>query len=233
MSDDPTSTTCARCGASFTPRADLLERFPGWRPKECPSCYRKGGGGGAAGDARDGGSKAAGRRRGPGGRPRTGIEENLPIARVLERYTGGPTSGVFTDGAASPNPGPGGWGAVYVVDGEVVDQAYGSEPHTTNNRMELTALLHGIELVPEGTPATVHTDSNLAVRTVNEWAAGWAARGWKRKTGPVENLDLVRPLYELASRRPEIELVWIKAHAGNRWNEYADSLATAWARDEL
>jgi ribonuclease HI len=140
---------------------------------------------------------------------------------------------VFTDGAASPNPGPGGWGAVYVVDGEVVDQAHGAEPHTTNNRMELTALLHGIELVPVGIPARVHTDSNLAVRTVNEWAAGWERRGWKRKTGPVENLDLVRPLYELVRSRPEIELVWIKAHAGNRWNEYADSLATAYARDEL
>jgi ribonuclease HI len=115
----------------------------------------------------------------------------------------------------------------------VIDQAYGSEPHTTNNRMELTALLHGIELVPEGTPATVYSDSNLAVRTINEWATGWAARGWRRKTGPVENLDLVQPLHELASRRPEIELRWIRAHAGNRWNEYADSLATAWARDVL
>ena len=139
---------------------------------------------------------------------------------------------MFTDGSASPNPGPGGWGAVYVVDGEVVDQAHGSEPHTTNNRMELTALLHGIELVPAGTPAVVYSDSNLAVRTVNEWAAGWAARGWRRKTGPVENLDLVQPLYEAVRERPELELRWIKAHAGNRWNEYADSLATAYARDQ-
>jgi ribonuclease HI len=122
---------------------------------------------------------------------------------------------------------------VYVADGEVIDHAYGSAPHTTNNRMELTAILHGIELVPVGTPATVYSDSNLAVRTLNEWAAGWAARGWTRKTGPVENLDLVRPLYELVSARPEIEVVWIRAHAGNRWNEYADSLATAYARDEL
>jgi ribonuclease HI len=226
MSDRPVSLTCARCGGSFTPRAELLERYPGWRPKECPACFRQGSAGGA------GAGRGSGGRR-PGGRPRGGIEENLRVAEVLERYTEGPDSGVFTDGAASPNPGPGGWGAVYVVDGVVVDQAHGAEPHTTNNRMELTALLHGIELVPEGTPATVYTDSNLAVRTVNEWAAGWAARGWRRKTGVVENLDLVKPLFELVSRRPEIELVWIKAHAGNRWNEYADSLATAYARDEL
>jgi ribonuclease HI len=99
--------------------------------------------------------------------------------------------------------------------------------------MELTAVLHGVELVPTGTPAVVYSDSNLVVRTINEWAAGWAARGWKRKTGPVENLDLVQPLYERVSARPELELRWIKAHVGNRWNEYADALATAYARDRL
>jgi ribonuclease HI len=135
-------------------------------------------------------------------------------------------SGVYTDGSATPNPGPGGWAAVYVVDGEVIAQRTGSEPHTTNNRMELTALLHGLELVPEGTPAVVYSDSNLAVRTVNEWAAGWERRGWRRRTGPVENLDLVRPLFEAVRARPEIELRWIKAHAGHRWNELADRLAT-------
>jgi ribonuclease HI len=242
MSDAPPTLTCARCGTSFTPRADLLERFPGWTPKECPACFRSGGrgpanrstgerpegarAGGGRGGRRGGGNGSRGGRRGP-------IEEHLTVAEVLERYTAGPDSGVFTDGAASPNPGPGGWGAVYVVDGEVIDHAYGSEAHTTNNRMELTAILHGIELVPVGTPATVYSDSNLAVRTLNEWAAGWAARGWKRRTGPVENLDLVQPLYALVTARPEIEVVWIRAHAGNRWNEYADSLATAYARDEL
>jgi ribonuclease HI len=207
-------------------RAELRERYRGWRPKECPSCYR-------AGAAKTSSQGSGGRSSGARRSSRGPIEENLTLAEVLVKYQDGPDSGVFTDGAASPNPGPGGWGAVYVVDGEVIDHAYGSDPDTTNNRMELTALLHGIELVPEGTAATVYTDSNLAVRTVNEWAAGWAKRGWKRKTGPVENLDLVRPLYELTQRRPEIQLVWIKAHAGNRWNEYADSLATAYARDEL
>ena len=155
------------------------------------------------------------------------------MAEVLDRYIEGPTDGVFTDGSASPNPGPGGWGAVYVVGGEIVDQAYGHERHTTNNRMELTALLHGVELVPEGTSAVVYTDSNIAVRTITEWAAGWERNGWRRKRGPVENLDLVRPLYERFRARPELELRWIKAHAGNRWNEYADSLATAYAREEL
>lgn len=209
--------TCATCGAGFTPSPQLLERFPGWQPRECPSCYRAS-------------------RRGGGGGNRRGAADAGPaptLDEVLERYTQGPDTGVFTDGAASPNPGPGGWGAVWVVDGEIRARDHGHEPHTTNNRMELTALHRGIELVPPGTPATVYSDSNLVVRTVTEWAPGWERRGWRRRTGPVENLDLVRPLYELVRSRPEIEVSWIRAHAGNRWNEYADALATAWARERL
>ncbi|MEX0869193.1 MAG: ribonuclease H [Nitriliruptoraceae bacterium] len=143
------------------------------------------------------------------------------------------SSGVFTDGSAIPNPGPGGWGAVYVVDDEIVDEAWGSAPNTTNNRMELTALLRGIELVPVGIAATLYSDSNLAVRTVNEWAPGWERRGWRRKTGPVENLDLVRALLEALRQRPELTVAWIKAHAGHRWNEHADRLANDAARREV
>lgn len=216
---------CVDCGQAFEPPASLLERFPGWTPKRCRHCHR-----------------ASNSSNGPSGRQGSGRsdevttasgEQMLTLAEVLQRYDGGPDTGVFTDGSAIPNPGPGGWGAVYVVDGVVIDQSYGHDPHTTNNRMELTALLAGTELVPAGTPARIHTDSNLVVRTVNEWAAGWARNGWRRKRGPVENLDLVRPLYERLQSRPELEVVWIKAHAGYRWNEYADALATAWARDEL
>jgi ribonuclease HI len=214
--------TCGTCGRSFTLSEDLQARYPGWAPEECPSCYRKA-------RARGSGGGGGGRGRSSGG----AVEENLTLAEVLERYTGGPDTGVFTDGSANPNPGPGGWGAVYVVEGEVVAQDHGAEAHTTNNRMELTALIRGAALVPEGAPTRVHTDSRLAVDTITTWAAGWEARGWKRKTGPVENLDLVREAYELYSSRPELELVWIKAHAGNRWNEYADSLSTAYSRDEL
>jgi len=211
---------CERCGTSFRPPQSLLERFPGWQPKTCPRCHRASTASGGGGGDRPAVAPGA-------------VEDLLTVAEVLARYHDGPSSGVFTDGSATPNPGPGGWGAVYVVDGEVVAQDHGHQPNTTNNRMELTALLKGIELVPPGTPAIVYSDSNLAVRTVSEWAAGWARRGWKRKTGPVENLDLVKPLFEAFQRRPELEIRWIKAHAGNRWNEYADSLATAYARDEL
>ena len=122
---------------------------------------------------------------------------------------------------------------MYVVDGEIIAQDHGHEPDTTNNRMELAALLAGAELVPEGEKATVYSDSNLAVRTVNEWAEGWEKRGWKRKTGPVENLDLVKKVYYVFRRRPELQLQWIRAHDGSRWNEYADALATAWQREEI
>ena len=141
-----------------------------------------------------------------------------------------PGSGVFTDGGASPNPGPGGWGAVYVVGGEIVAERHGHDPATTNNRMELTALIEGAALVPEGMAATVYSDSNLAVRTINEWAAGWEKRGWKRKTGPVENLDLVQKAYRVFKRRPELTLEWVKGHAGVTWNEYADALANRWRK---
>jgi ribonuclease HI len=210
--------TCSRCGRTFTVPAHLAERYPGWTPDRCTSCWRGSG-------TRSGG--------GGGARRSAAREANLTLAQVLETYADGPDTGVFTDGAASPNPGPGGWGAVYVVDGDIVAQDHGHDPDTTNNRMELTAAIRGAALVPEGTPATIYSDSNLVVQTVNQWAAGWERRGWKRKTGPVTNLDLVKELYYMLQQRPELELEWIKAHAGSRWNEYADALATAYARDEL
>lgn len=138
-----------------------------------------------------------------------------------------PSTGVFTDGSATPNPGVGGWGAVYVIDDEIVGELNGGVPSTTNNRMELTALLRGLELVPAGHPVTLYSDSQLAVRTLTEWAFAWEARGWRRSRGPVENLDLVQPLFEQVRARPELRVAWIRAHVGHRWNEYADRLAAA------
>ncbi len=141
------------------------------------------------------------------------------------RSDAGPVTGVFTDGSAVPNPGPGGWGAVYVVDNEVIAEAFGFGGETTNNRMELTALIRAVDLVPTGRSTTVYSDSSLAVRTINEWAGAWERRGWKRKSGPVENLDLVKQVYTAFKRRPELTVTWIKAHVGFTWNEYADELA--------
>ena len=166
----------------------------------------------------------------PGWNPKEcrSCRDTSPSRRAPTPSGGDPQTGVFTDGGCVPNPGPGGWGAVYVVDGEIVAEKHGHDPDTTNNRMELTALIEGSRLVPEGTGVTVYSDSNLAVRTINEWAAGWEARGWKRKTGPVENVDLVRQAYGAYRKRPELDLKWIKAHVGFTWNEYADRLANRW-----
>lgn len=185
--------TCRDCGDSFELPQAVLDRYPGWTPRQCRTC----------------------RDQAPA--KRGGVSPTTPAED--------PTDGVFTDGSADPNPGVGGWGAVWVRNGEIVDERFGGEADTTNNRMELKALIEGAGMVPAGTPAILWSDSNLAVRTVNEWAAGWARRGWKRKTGPVQNLDLVQELYHLLADRPELEVRWIKAHAGHEWNEYADELA--------
>jgi ribonuclease HI len=224
--------TCATCATTFSLPQKVVDKYPGWTPSTCRSC--RDGKGGSTGSTRSAGGRSSGSRS-SGGRKRgtSSREENLPLAEVLARYSGGPDTGVFTDGSAHPNPGPGGWGAVYVVDGVVVDQAHGEDPDTTNNRMELTALIAGYDLVPEGTATTLYTDSRLAVDTITRWAAGWERRGWTRKTGPIQNLDLVQELYAKATARPELTLEWIAAHAGARWNEYADSLSTAYRRDVL
>lgn len=151
--------------------------------------------------------------------------EHPALLRVLDRHHDGPDTGLFTDGSCSPNPGPGGWGVVWVDEGVILDQRWGHEASSTNNRMELRALIEAFRMVPEGTAVTIHCDSQLAVRTVNEWAPGWKRRGWTRRTGPVENLDLVRVLHDLKESRPEIDLRWVPSHSGWRWNEYADALA--------
>ena len=157
-------------------------------------------------------------------------ETVLTPEEVLERYHEGPQTGVFTDGSCEGNPGPGGWGVVWVEDGRIVAERHGHDPATTNNRMELTALITAYELLPADAAITVHSDSDLCVKTVNEWAAGWERRGWKRKTGPIANLERVQRLYALAKAHPKVKLRWIKAHDGTLWNEYADALATLYLR---
>jgi len=150
---------------------------------------------------------------------------------VLARYTSGPKEGVFTDGACVGNPGPGGWAYVWVESDRVRSEKHGSDPATTNNRMELRALIEAYRALPEDARITVHSDSELCVKTINEWAAGWEARGWRRKAGPIANLELVQTLWALAGRHPHVSLVWIRAHDGSRWNEYVDALANSFLRE--
>jgi ribonuclease HI len=152
---------------------------------------------------------------------------------VLERFHDGPTTGVFTDGSCSGNPGPGGWGALLVRDGELVEARHGADPDTTNNRMELTAMIEGLSMLAPDEAIDVYSDSRLVVDTLTQWAAGWERNGWRRKDGEVKNLDLVKRAYTMARARPRARIQWIRAHDGSRWNEYADSLATAYLRSEV
>ena len=152
----------------------------------------------------------------------------LTTDEVLARYSAGPDTGIFTDGSCDPNPGPGGWGLVWVEAGQIREERNGQAADTTNNRMELQALIEAMGLLAEDAKVEVYSDSQLCVKTVNEWAAGWEKRGWKRKTGPIKNLDLVQELWALAQARPGVKFKWIKAHDGSRWNEYADALASTY-----
>jgi ribonuclease HI len=221
------SFECRTCSSSFEVSQSALERYPGWTPRQCLKCKK------SDGEGRSSTAKQVSEPRKKAARSRisgAAREEDLTVAEILEKYTDGPQTGVFTDGASHPNPGPGGWGAVYVKNGELQAEAFGHEPNTTNNRMELTAIIHAFDLVPAGAACDVWTDSQLCVNTINQWAAGWARNGWKRKTGEIKNLDLIQELYAKAKARPELKLRWIKAHSGNRWNEYADALSTAYRR---
>lgn len=213
--------TCETCGARFDVRQEVLDRYPGWVPAQCMKCRDA-----TRRDSKPEPSQKATRARGNS----ASRSRDLTIAEVLERFTDGPDTGVFTDGASEGNPGPGGWGAVRVQDGVVVDEKMGSEPHTTNNRMELTAMIAGLEMIGPDETVDVYTDSRLVVDTITKWAAGWERRGWKRKTGPIANLELVQEAHRLFLERPGAKVQWIAAHSGYRWNEYADALATAYRR---
>ncbi len=214
--------TCETCGKEFEVRADILDRYPGWTPKQCLDC-REASPSSATASGSGGGAKASVTKR-----------RDMTTSEVLATFQGGPNTGVFTDGASEGNPGPGGWGAVLVVDDEVVAEDYGSEAHTTNNRMELTALIAGLKMIPPHQAVAVYTDSQLVVNIITKWAEGWEARGWKKKSsGPIANLELVKEAYALARERPKVDIRWIAAHSGHRWNEYADALATAYRRSEF
>ena len=120
---------------------------------------------------------------------------------------------------------------MWVEDDGIVAEKHGADPATTNNRMELTALIEAYRALPESARTTVYSDSELCVRTINEWAPAWERRGWRRKGGPVKNLELVQTLYALAGAHPDVELRWIRAHDGSRWNEYVDALANSYLRE--
>ena len=133
---------------------------------------------------------------------------------------------IWTDGACSGNPGPGGYGAILRF-GEREKELSGGESATTNNRMELMAAIVALEALTRPCAVDLHTDSQYVRNGVTQWLAGWKARGWKtadRK--PVKNVELWRRLEE-AFARHEVAWHWVKGHAGDEMNERADALARA------
>ncbi|MEX2641889.1 MAG: ribonuclease HI [Acetobacterales bacterium] len=133
---------------------------------------------------------------------------------------------IFTDGACSGNPGPGGWGAVLRF-GAVEKELNGGEAATTNNRMELMAAISALEALKRPVRARVHTDSAYLHKGITQWLPRWKQRGWRTADKkPVKNVDLWQRLDELIARH-RVEWRWVKGHAGHVENERADALARA------
>ncbi|MBI4291603.1 MAG: ribonuclease HI [Betaproteobacteria bacterium] len=131
---------------------------------------------------------------------------------------------IYTDGACKGNPGPGGWGALLKF-GAREKELFGGEPETTNNRMELTAVIRALEALTRGCRVEIYTDSQYVHKGISEWLSNWKRRGWRtadRK--PVKNQDLWQRLDELTGKH-EIRWHWVKGHAGHPENERADGLA--------
>lgn len=125
----------------------------------------------------------------------------------------------YTDGSASPNPGPGG----FAVIRDMKPQVLGSEPETTNIRMEGLAIIAALQDAA-GEPCKIHTDSEFWINVITKWAPAWEAKGWKKSGGPIKNLDIVQevcPLY----RASKAELIWVRGHNNEPGNELADEWA--------
>ena len=134
---------------------------------------------------------------------------------------------IWTDGACSGNPGPGGWGAVIVAGGDERAELSGGESPTTNNRMELMGAIAALESLAPGTHATLHTDSQYVKNGLTQWIHGWKKNGWKTADKkPVKNVDLWQRL-DAAAKQHTLTWKWVKGHAGDPMNERADALARA------
>lgn len=130
---------------------------------------------------------------------------------------------IYTDGGCDPNPGPGGWAALILQDGQKRELS-GAEAYSTNNRMELTAAIRALRSLPEPAQVTLYTDSQYLQRGINEWMPNWLAKNWKASTGkPVLNQDLWKELLE-ALKPHQVRWQWVKGHAGNAYNTRVDAL---------
>lgn len=139
---------------------------------------------------------------------------------------------IYTDGACSGNPGPGGWGVLLRAGGRE-KELFGGEARTTNNRMELTAVIRALEALKRPVRARVHTDSQYVQKGISEWIQAWKRRGWRTADRqPVKNVDLWQELDRLAGLH-QLEWYWVKGHAGHAENERADDLARRGMADYL
>jgi ribonuclease HI len=131
---------------------------------------------------------------------------------------------LFTDGACSGNPGPGGWGAILRTDGHEKELS-GGERATTNNRMELMAVIRGLEAIKRAAHVTIHTDSRYVMDGITQWMPRWKKNGWKTADKkPVKNEDLWREL-DTQCARHKLTWKWVRGHSGHPENERADALA--------
>ena len=131
---------------------------------------------------------------------------------------------IYADGACKGNPGPGGWGVLLRAGGREKEM-FGGEAQTTNNRMELTAVIEGLLFLKQRSAVRVYTDSQYVQKGISEWIHSWKRRGWlTADKKPVKNVDLWKALDE-AAQRHDVEWHWVKGHAGHPGNERADALA--------
>lgn len=131
---------------------------------------------------------------------------------------------IYTDGACFENPGPGGWGVVFLHE-KKRKELYGGEPDTTNNRMELTAAIMALEALKRPCNVRIHTDSKYVCDGVTQWMKSWQSNGWRTSSRkPVKNADLWQRLQKVL-RRHKVEWFWVRGHSGDEGNERADALA--------
>lgn len=130
---------------------------------------------------------------------------------------------LWTDGSAEPNPGPGGFAVIEVSNNEGKPVVLGQEAQTTNIRMEGCAMIAAIKYAGDEA-CEIHSDSEFWVNVLTKWAPLWEANDWKKKTGPIKNLELVQELYGLYCSH-DVKLVWVRGHVGTKFNEMADEWA--------
>ena len=133
---------------------------------------------------------------------------------------------IYTDGACSGNPGPGGWGALLRYNGHE-KELNGGEVETTNNRMEMMAVIKALGALKKPSQVKLYTDSKYVMQGITEWLKGWKAKGWKTAAKkPVKNQELWQEIDQLVGKH-SVEFIWVKGHAGHTENERADELARA------